>query len=655
MSAEIEEKELTRFRRHRGALGVVERILLVSIPIIGSVFILYVPQRLGIRVWVEQYLAIFLGLTLFTIFLTTPATKRAPSHKLPWYDLVLCVLSLVVSGYVTIYWPDIVDTGGIITWTRVTLGIASVVLLLEATRRIFGWTLVLLVIVFIFYALFTNLFPGPFYGRSIRWQRLIVSLYLDKSALFGITLNVAATVVLGFVVFGQLLFATGGGKSIINLALSVFGKMKGGVAKVPVVASGAFGSLSGIAVANVYATGQLTIPLMKRHKVAPHVAGAIEAVASTGGLILPPVMGVVAFVMATFLNITYAKVCIAAAIPAILYYLALYIQVDRFAARQGYGRLSVEEIPSITKVIREGWTFVLPIAVLIYTLFFMGLEAEQCALYATGVVILISMFRKANRLTLRTFADALEASGQGILEISVVCGIAGFIIGVVMFTGLGFSLTQVLVAICGGNLFLLLVFAAIMCIILGMGMPIVTVYIIVAIIVVPVLDSLGVPGMAAHMFVFYWGMLSFLTPPVMLSVYAAATLARANSWSTASLSMRLGIAAYIVPFAFVYNSSLLAEGTPLQIAVSAITAILGIGMIAIGLEGYLLGNLKWIQRILLIIGGMALLVPSGMTRFFGLGLAILLIYWEWIRVRRSRQSLPQMKESDPSLLQRTGE
>lgn len=637
LSADMEEEGLTRARRHPGILGVVERILLISIPIMGSIFILNIPQLLGIRVWVEQYLAIFLGLALITIFLTTPATKKAPSDTVPWYDVVLCVLSLAVSAYVTINWPDIVDTGGIITWTRVTLGIASVVLLLEATRRIFGWTLVVLVLVFISYALFTSHFPGPFYGRSIRWQRLILSLYLDSSALFGITLKVAATVVLGFVVFGQLLFATGGGKSIIDLALTVFGKMKGGVTKVPVVASGAFGSLSGIAVANVYATGQLTIPLMKRHKVAPHVAGAIEAVASTGGLILPPVMGVVAFIMATFLNITYARVCIAAAIPAILYYLALYIQVDRFAARQGYGRLPAEEIPSIRKTIGECWIFIVPIAVLIYTLFVTGLEAEECALYATGAIILVSMLRKANRLTLRTFVDALEASGQGILEISVVCGIAGFIIGVVMFTGLGFSLTQVLVAICRGNLFLLLVFAAIMCIILGMGMPIVTVYIIVAIIVAPVLTSLGVTDMAAHMFVFYWGMLSFLTPPVMLSVYAASTLARANSWKTASLGMRLGIAAYIVPFAFVYNSSLLAEGSLIKIAASAVTAVLGIGMVAIGLEGYLLGNLRRAQRILLVIGGLALLVPSRNARLAGLALAVLLFCWEWIRIRRSRQ------------------
>jgi len=633
MSVATEEKVPTRFRRHSGVLGVVERILLIGIPVIGGLFILYIPQQLGMRVWVEQYLAVFLGLTLVTLFLITPATRKSSSGKLPWYDIILCLLSVVVSGYVVINWPDIVDTGGIISLHRVILGVISVVLMLEATRRLFGWTLVVLVIVFIFYALYTNLFPGPLYSNSIPWQRLAVSLYLDKSALFGVPLKVAATIVLAFVLFGQLLLSTGGGKSIIDLSLTVFGRMKGGAAKVPVVASGAFGSLSGVAVANVYATGQLTIPLMIKHKIEPHVAGAIEAVASTGGLILPPVMGVVAFIMATFLNITYASVCIAAAIPAVLYYLALYIQIDRFAARQGYARLPAGEVPVLTRVIREGWPFILPITVLIYTLFFMGLQVEACALYATGAILVVSLFRKKNRLTFGKFANTLEASGQNILEISVVCGVAGFIIGVVMFTGLGFSLTQVLVALSGGNLFILLIFAALMCIILGMGMPIVTVYIIVAIIVAPVLTQLGIPPMAAHMFVFYFGMLSFLTPPVMLSIYAAAMMAQANSWKTAWLGMRLGIAAYIVPFAFVYNTALLADGSALQIAISAIAAVLGVGMIAIGLEGYLVKNLGLVKRVLLIAGGVVLLTPFELAWIAGAGLAAVLFCWERIRVR----------------------
>ncbi|MBW1802858.1 MAG: TRAP transporter fused permease subunit, partial [Deltaproteobacteria bacterium] len=355
-----------------------------------------------------------------------------------------------------------------------------------------------------------------------------------------------------------------------------------------------------------------------------------------GGLILPPVMGVVAFIMATFLETTYARVCIAAAIPAILYYAAVYIQVDRYTARQGYDRLSKEETPLLKQAMGEFWIFIPPIAVLFYTLFAMGLEAEECALLATGAIIIVTLFRKTNRLTPRKFLKTLEESGRGVLEMTVICGVAGFIIGVVMFTGLGFSLTQVLITICRGNLFLLLAFAAIMCIILGMGMPIVTVYIITALLVAPVLDNLGVSGMAAHMFVFYWGMLSFLTPPVMLSVFAAATIARANSWSTARVGVRLGVAGYIVPFAFIYNPALLAQGPAGEIVISGLTALLGIGMLAIGLEGFLLVALNWIQRILLFIGGLALLVPSGKFRLIGLCIAVVLFLWEWIRVKRSR-------------------
>jgi TRAP transporter 4TM/12TM fusion protein len=299
--------------------------------------------------------------------------------------------------------------------------------------------------------------------------------------------------------------------------------------------------------------------------------------------------------------------------------------------------LSKEETPLFKKAMGEFWIFILPIAVLFYTLFFMGLEAEQCALLATGAIIIVTMFKKTNRLTFRKFLKTLEESGRGVLEMTVICAVAGFIVGSVLFTGLAFSLTQVLITICGGNLFLLLIFAAIMCVILGMGMPIVTVYIITALLVAPVLDNLGVSGMPAHMFVYYWGMLSFLTPPVMLSVFAAATLARANSWSTARVAMRLGVAGYIVPFAFIYNPALLAQGPALEIVLSALTAFLGIGMVAIGLEGFFLMALNWIQRILLFIGGLALLVPNGSFRLMGLCIAVILLIWELIRVKRSRQ------------------
>lgn len=638
MSEAVEERGIIQYRKLTGIPGLVTKILLISIPIVGALYIMYVPQRLGMIFWVEQYLALFLALALVTLFLITPATKKSRLDKLPWYDVIACLLTIATCAYVIINWTDIVTTsGGLITWDRAILGSLSVALLLEATRRIFGWVLVGLVLVFIIYALFTNLFPGPLYNNPIPWKRLAISLYLDQSGLFGITLKVAATIVLAFLVFGEFLIATGGGQFVMDAAMSVFGRMKGGIVKATVVACAVMGTISGVAVAIIYAVGQLTLPLMKKQKVDSHIAAAIVATAGTGGLIMPPVMGVVAFIMATFLNITYASVCIAAALPAVLYYLALYIQVDRFTASRGYTSMPASELPSLKKVMAEGWVFIIPVIVLIYTLFILYLEVEVCALYSAAAVLLVSMFRKTTRFNWRSFAKVLESSGQGTLEMAVVCSIAGFIIGIVMFTGLGFSLTQILVELTGGNLLLLLIFAAMLCTILGMGMPIITVYIIVAVIVAPVLIEMGIPELAAHMFVFYWSLLSFLTPPVCISVYAAAALARANYWKTAWTSMRLAVSGYIVPFIFVYNTALLAQGSASEIAIGAVTAILGVSMLAIGLEGYLLKRLGWVERVLLVLGGVGLVTNIPIANYGGIGIAAVVILWEFVSKRRLRQ------------------
>jgi TRAP transporter 4TM/12TM fusion protein len=410
---------------------------------------------------------------------------------------------------------------------------------------------------------------------------------------------------------------------------------------VPLVASGAFGSISGLAVANIYATGQVTIPLMKKHGVAGHVAGAIEAVASTGGLILPPVMGIVAFIMATFLGMSYASICIAAALPAILYYIAAYIQIDRYAVKQGFASLKAEQIPTLKTVLRKGWIFIVPLAVLIYTMFIMALEAEACALYSAGIFLLIAMFRKHERLRWGSFLDILEQTGRAIVEIGIVCAVAGFLIGAIMFTGLGFSAAQVVFALCGDNLFMVLILAAIMCIIMGMGMPIVTVYVIVALVIAPILSQFGsIPEISTHMFVYYFGMVSFLTPPIMLSVYAASNISHANPWKTAWRSLRMSIAAYVVPFVFIFDPALLMHGTFKQIVVSGGSAILGISMIALGLEGYILRNSPWYQRILVIAGGLALLIPAPTAKWVGFICALVIGLWEWLRARRRGRRYP---------------
>lgn len=633
--------EKTAPKRYHDILRLIERIILICIPLLGVIFILDIPQHLGIRIWEEQYLAIFLGLVLANVFLFFPAAgaRSSSGRQVPWYDIVFIAASLAVSGYLVVCWPDIVITGSILTPSRIILGVISFFVLMEATRRIYGLTLVALISIFIFYALFTELFPGPFYGRGISWERLAVLLYLDKNALLGITLNVAGTMVLPFILFGQLLFASGAGQFFNDLALSLFGRMPGAPAKVPIVASSVFGSISGVAVANVYTTGQITIPMMKKYNVNPALAGAIEATASTGGLILPPVMGVVAFIMAVFLNTTYAKVCIAAAIPAILYYFAIYIQIDRYAAARNFSSLSKDEIPSFGRVVKDNWIFFLPLAVLVYTLFATTMVVELCAVYATGAIFLVSLVRKQTRINLKQLMLTLEQTGRGIVDISVVCAVSGFLIGVVMITGLGFSLTRTFVMLSGGSLFPLLVMSAAICILLGMGMPIVTVYILAATLIVPGIAQMGISEMAAHMFVFYFGMLSFLTPPVMLSIYAACSISGASPWQTAWKAMRLGISAYIVPFIFIYNPALLFEATASQIAYSITAAFLGIGIISLGIEGYVFRKLTNLRRTLLIIGGMALLWPTKIIDIGGICLCAAILIWEFIAVKNKSKTI----------------
>jgi len=640
VAAKVEEKVITRFREHTGALKLFEKVMLISMMSLGTLFMLDLHSRLRVLVYMEQWLAVFLGFVLVLSFVMAPATKRERPGILPWYDILLALISIVVCGYVVINWPDIVNTAGIISTPRVILGILAVLLVLEACRRFYGWFLVGITIFFIIYALFGSHFPEPFTCKSIPWDRLATILYLDKSALFGMATEVAGTVIVAFILFGALMVASGAGQFLIDLSLSVFGRMKGGVAKVPVVASATFGSISGLAVANIYATGAVTIPMMKKHGVEPHVAAAIEGVAATGGIILPPVMGIVAFIMAAFLNMSYASICIAAAIPAILYYIAVYVQVDRYAARSGFGSVARDQVPSFKKVLREGWIFILPVVVLVYTMFILYLRPDTCALLSAAAFVVVGMLRlrSKTRLTFRKLAESFETAGRSTLELAAVCGLIGIMIGAFLYTGLGFSLAQIVFSFAGGNLFIILLISAVLCIILGTGLPQVTIYVIVALLVAPILTKAGgVPDLASHMFIFYYGLVGFLTPPFMLSVYASANLAGADHWKTAWRSLRLCIVAYIVPFAFVYDYALLAQGSAQQIAFSATTAAIGTIMLALGLEGFMFRKVPWVFRVLLIAGGIALYTPFATAKFVGLGIGVFVILLRtliWMRTKR---------------------
>jgi TRAP transporter 4TM/12TM fusion protein len=486
-----------------------------------------------------------------------------------------------------------------------------VLLVLEATRRTSGLALVVIVLVLCLYALLGFLLPERVATRPVALSRLMVYLGIDTNALLGAALQVVTIVVVPFVIMGQVLNRGGGADYFTDLAMAMMGRYRGGAAKIAVVGSALFGMISGSAVANVAGVGAITIPLMKRSGFPAHIAGAIEAVGSTGGQLMPPVMGAAAFLMAEYLQVPYSEVMIAAALPAFLYYAALFIQVDLEAAKRGITGAPLERRPSLRRVLLDGWHFPIPFAILILGLVSWNLEPEYAALLATAVLVLFSVGfgYKGKRLSPKAAVIALVSAGGASLDMIVITAAAGLLIGVLNLTGLAFGLTLQLVAASGGSLAILLVATAAVGILLGMGMPTVGVYVILATLAAPALIQAGLAPMQAHMFVLYFGMMSMVTPPVALAAFAAANLAGADAWRTGWTATRVGWCAYIIPFLFAASPTLLLMGNPLDITLSAVTALLGVLMGAAGVVGHLRLPLSAPLRALFVAVGIALLVP----------------------------------------------
>ena len=612
-----------------GVVNILSKILLGIIPIIGSIYVTHVPEYLGFAIYREQYISVIFTLILVSTFLTVPPAKTASRTSLPWYDALLIILSLITGGYVAIFYPEIIPMLGIIAPSRVFLGVIIILLVLEAGRRLMGWPIVIIGIVFILYAAYSWLVPGIFHARNIPWSRVITSLYLSPSALFGIPLAIVTTIVFSFIFFGRILFSVGGGKFLSDFALVLMGRYRGGPAKVAILASCLFGSLSGSPSANVAMTGIVTIPLMKKTGYRPHVAGAIEAVASTGGLLMPPIMGATAFIMAEFLEIPYTKIAIAAFIPAALYYIAVFIQVHLEAVREDHKGLPPEELPSFKEVMRQGWIYLIPAAVLLYCLFALHIQPATSALYGVGATALVSLFRRETRIIIMTQPwRILQDTGKGMLEVGIISGIAGLVIGAVTLTGLGLSLADAFVTISGGNVLILLLLAAVGAIILGMGMPITATYIMLVVLIAPALIQLGLEPLPVHLFVMYFGAMSFLTPPVAVAAYIAASIAGSEPMRTCFKGVRLGIVAYVAPFVFALDPSLLLLGSPEHILLTVTTALLGTVFLSVALEGYLFDDLGLLQRICFAIGALGFLYPKSMGNTIGLVLIIPPLFWE---------------------------
>jgi len=606
------EPEVARYRTLASPpMRLLQRALLWSITLAAVVYVFEAPSRLGFYFLEEQYLGIILILVLVSTFLAIPASRRAPRHKASWVDLALSLASVLIGGYLVIFYPAIVNEIGELTQDKVLLGALAVVVVMEATRRISGWVLLIIATFFMIYARHADFFPGMFYADPIPWPRILTHIYVDPNALLGIPLSIVSTVVIAFIFFGQVLFATGGGDFFTDLAKATLGRYRGGAAKIAILSSTLFGSISGSPVANVMVTGYVTIPMMIRTGYRPHVAGAVESVASNGGQLMPPVMGAAAFVMAEFLGWTYAQVALAALVPALLYYVALFVQVDLEAGKAGIARLSPAEIPAIGPVLREGWIFIIPMATIIYLMFGLNLNAAKAGFFAAAVAIVVGLFKERSRLTFSRFVGILESTGLAMLEVAVVCATAGIVIGVLTLTGAAFVFTLMVEQIGNQNLLLILVLTALVALILGMGMPTTAVYVIVALTLAPALVKLGVSPIAAHLFVFYYAMLSMITPPICIAAFAGAAIAGSGPMRTGVECMRLGIMAYLIPFVFVLDPLLLLQGPIMLSMIAVVTATFGTIAIGVAMVGYMRNPISWPVRAILFAGGLALLVPPG--------------------------------------------
>ncbi|MBI4608785.1 MAG: TRAP transporter fused permease subunit [Candidatus Rokubacteria bacterium] len=624
----------SKFRELSGPARLLERTLLVALTLLGASWALEIHHAFPWTFFKEQYLGLFLALALAIVFLSVKERARAPGHRVPGYDWCLSLGGLAAGLYVVARYPTIAYQLGVVTWDKVLLGGLAIVLVLEATRRLVGWVMVGLGALFILYAKFAYLFPGLLYARGSSWERIAVYLYLDTNGLLGLPLAVTASIVVAFIFFGQVLYAAGGDKFLTDLALVAMGRYRGGPAKVSVAASSLFGTVSGSAVSNVVVDGAITIPMMKRTGYAPHMAAAIEAVASTGGQIMPPVMGVAAFLIAEFLAIPYSQVALAAVVPALLYYLALFVQVDLEAAKHGLVGLPAAELPRLREVMRRGWSFLVPLGVLIYTLMIATWQAGKAGMAAVIATLLVGALQREDGLTARKLLTAIEETARVLLDIVVITAVAGFVIGVLQLSGLGFKFSLVLVNVAGGNALALLILTAAVCIILGMGMPTAIVYIMLAVLVGPALVQLGISALGAHLFLFYFGMLSMITPPVCLATYAAASIGRADFMKTGWAGMRLGIVAYVVPFVFAYHPALLLTGSATEITLAVGTAVIGVVLLGVGCAGYLFRPLGWGKRAWTSLAGLLLIPPpaSGawlIANFAGLALGGLLVLVEW--------------------------
>ena len=536
--------------------------LLVAVVVL---WVLDIPRQVfNMSLYTEQMLTVCLGLTLALAFIADTSRKRR------WSDWAAMVLSLGLCAYIAVRYATLTDEIALIPLSGLIVSALLIVLIMEASRRTNGWGFVTMIAAMAVYVYISPHLSGDFQTRYVLPERMTVYLGLDINGAIGSILHVAVIVVVPFTILGQVLARTGGADFFADISMAAMGRFRGGAAKIAVLGSALFGMISGSAVSNVLAVGIVTIPTMVRSGFTPYRSAAIESVGSTGGQLMPPVMGAAAFIMAEFLQVPYGSVCIAAAIPAVLYYACLFFHVDLEAAKHKIGAAKIAEAPAVSEVLKSGWHFLMPIVFLVYALMYPDvtmLTPEKAAIVSTAMLMVLAMIfgYRGKRLGILGMLRAIMDTGRVSLDIILIGAAAGIMVGIMSISGLAFSMTIQLLTLAGGNVFLLLLLIAVLAFVLGIGLPTVSVYILTATLLAPALVKLGVTPTAAHMFVMYNGILSMITPPVAFAAYAAANIARTDGWTTGWIACVVGWSTFILPFLFVLTPSLLMDGTWIEI------------------------------------------------------------------------------------------
>ena len=589
--------------------------------------------------YVQRSVPVMLALVL--TFLTVRATKNAAkSASVPFYDWLLIIITIPAVGYITINsdylanrWP-MTTTFAVTNW-ELLFGSITTLLILEATRRLLGWLLVIVAVVALLYTYFGEHIPIlVLKHRGYSFEHMLGYLYLTDNGIWGVALGVAATYIVLFIIFGAFAEKAGVADFFIDFTNSIAGHTKGGPAKVAIMASALIGSVTGSTVANVYTTGQFTIPMMKRLGYKPSIAGAVEALASNGGQIMPPIMGASAFILAAYSGIPYPEVALASLIPALLYFGGLFWFIHLEAYRVGLVGIPIKEKPAIKDVLLKGGHLFSPILALIGCLIY-GFSPVRAAFYAIIFTLLVSWLRKETRIGPKELIEALELGAKNSVLIIITCATVGFVIGGFLITGLGLNASSAIISFSGGHFIAILFLVGLACIILGMGMNTVAAYLLVSVVGTPALTSQGIDPFVANMFVFYFALLSHITPPVCLAIFAGAQIAKANIWETAFMGVKMSAVPYLLPFLIIFAPSLLLIGEASTIILNCVATAVGFLCVISAIQGWAFTNLHAFHRILYLIAGICLIWPSLDLKAIGLGVAVFVSGWDLINRQRT--------------------